>query len=800
MNHHICGMIRLLPNDALVKLEYDRVIQELTSYCLGDPGRSDAERLLPETNFQIIRIQLNEVWEFYQAEMIGSGVPFTAYQDVSHVLNMLGKAGFVMSLEDLQALRSVISLTSTIFSYFNPDTISERPYLFSIIRDIDKPYKLEKMMDKILDEEGNMRPNATKTLSQIFNKRQSKSAELSNAFRKLVHAYKGRDWLVDSIESLRNGRRVLAVKSEYKRRVRGIIHDESTTGKTAFVEPEEVIGINNDLFDLDIEKKKEIHRILAEVSTQVADHLGLVTRYSNIIRRFDLIQAKSRLARSMNAVKPKVSDSATLNIVKGYHPVLWLKNQKSGQDTVPMTLQLMSGNRILLLSGPNAGGKSVAMKCAGLLQLMVQSGMLIPVSEETEMGIFHSIFADIGDQQSLEEDLSTYSSHLVNMRTFIEAADDRTLVLIDEFGSGTDPKIGGAIAESILDRINKTKAFGVITTHYSNLKVFAFKNKGIVNGAMLFDQELLKPTFELKVGKPGSSFAFDIASKIGLDKKIIASARKKTGQSESGVEDLLVSLQNDKMKLEEQLDAADMKNSKLDKLIRNYERLKHELDIKRKKFNIEQKERKLENQANENRAFEQLIRELREGKKLEEAKALAKQLREDRMRNIEQLQKDQQEIRPEKQSTEPLKVGDQVRIISGNVYGQVESMSRDKAEVLVGSIRMKVALSDLEKSGETLTINSKKSVSVDMISHQTLFNNRLDLRGMRKAEALQVLQEFLDASLMASSTTAVILHGKGDGILRQVVKQKLKEYDHVVSSYHPKPEEGGEGITIVEMK
>ena len=628
-----------------------------------------------------------------------------------------------------------------------------------------------------------------------------KRQELEKVFRKVISEYKQKGWLSESVESFRNGRRVLSVPSEHKRKIRGIIHDESTTGKTAFLEPEIIIEINNDIFDLETEERREIYRILKDLSVLLRPYVPLFKVYQKILVRFDLIQAKARLAQKMNAHKPKLKEGPYLGIVQAYHPLLFLKNKQINKPTIPFDLTLFEPNRILVLSGPNAGGKSVTMKAVGLIQLMLQSGLLVPVDPKSEMGVFENFFTDIGDQQSLEDELSTYSSRLQNMRILLENCDQQSLILIDEFGSGTDPKVGGAIAEAILRELNLKKVSGVITTHYSNLKMFAFKTKGIVNGSMVFDKENLTPTYQMKVGRPGSSYAFEIAHKSGLDKKVLKYARHKTGKNEKAVDELLIDLQREKKEVEDRLDQLKDKEKKLEKLIRNYENMHKDLEFKRKKLKLDAKEQSLQQAAKDNREFEKLIRELKEGKKLEEAKAKAAKIREERERLVNDVTDLKEDIYYKEEvgkTQEPIKVGDFVKLKSGGATGKVESISKNKAIILVGALKMTTKLQDLVHAKTPLDINRKKGVQMNTSATAT-FESKIDLRGLRREDALKTLELYVDKAIISNATTLRIVHGKGDGILRKAVKAKLREYKDVSQVFHPEAKDGGDGVTIVEL-
>ena len=521
----------------------------------------------------------------------------------------------------------------------------------------------------------------------------------------------------------------------------------------------------------------------------------------------DVIQAKARLSYKLDGQLPRIKNRPYLAIKNGFHPLLLLKNQEQNKVVVPFELILFEGNRTLMLSGPNAGGKSITLKSVGLLQLMLQSGMLIPVDPTSEMGIFNAFFADIGDQQSIEDDLSTYSSRLKNMRIFLEKATSKSLVLIDEFGSGTDPTIGGAIAEAILKELNARKTFSIITTHYSNLKIFAHKTKGIVNGSMTFDKDNLTPTYQLRVGKPGSSYAFEIAHKSGLSKSILEYAKKRVGKNEKAVDQLLVDLQREKQELEDQLASSKEKEKALERLIRNYEELHKDMKYRRKKQKLDLKEQALQQTAKDNKDLEKLVRELKENqklsdaKKLEQAKKIAAQVRKEKEEIVVEVGQLKEEIyyQPTKAKTDrELKVGDFVKLRTGSSTGIIEGINKGKAVLRMGLMHLTVPLRDIIGAREPLEINKTKSVQLDTVGASAEFDSRIDLRGMRYEEALKVLQDYLDQALISSATTLRIIHGKGTGSLRKGVHKKLKEYRDL-AYHHPKPENGGDGVTIVEM-
>ncbi|MCB9288502.1 MAG: endonuclease MutS2 [Lewinellaceae bacterium] len=796
--------MQLLPRDLYEKLEFDKVLELLEKECLGELGADAARNLRPVSDVGLIERSLDETREFRLSIDEKDHFPITAYQVISEELRMLEVEGYVLPEEGLRNIRSVLVFARNIFKFFKGGRRETYPALYANIRELSFDDALIEAIEKVVDEEGNIRPDASPDLLRIRRQIQSKQKELERQFRIIINEYRNKGWLSDNIESFRNGRRVLSVPSEHKRKIRGIIHDESTTGKTAFIEPEAIIEINNDIFDLETEERREIYRILRELSAELRPYVPQIRIYQDVLGHFDFIQAKARLARQMNAIKPKVFDKPHFGIQQGRHPLLYLKNKNLGKPTIPFDFVLFGENRVLMLSGPNAGGKSITLKSVGLMQLMLQSGLLVPMNEGSEMGTFRELFADIGDQQSIEDDLSTYSSHLENMRKFLNQAGPDSLVLIDEFGSGTDPKIGGAIAEAILQQLNHKKVFGVITTHYSNLKIFAFKTRGIVNGSMYFDKESLSPTYELQVGRPGSSYAYEIAEKSGLSKKVLDYAKHRTGKNEKAVDQLLVDLQQEKQELEDKLRVMKEREDKLDKLIKNYEQLHRELEYRRKKMKLELKEQALQQAARDNKDMERLIREIKEQQNLEKAKEAAMKAREERKQLSEEVGGLREEIyykpvaREDKRET--IEVGDFVKLRTGGATGTVESIDRNKAVVTMGQMRMTIKLRDLQHARAPLEVQSTRSVQADMAAQAAGFESKLDIRGMRYDEALKVVEDFVDQALISNTNHLQIVHGKGNGVLRKAVRKKLKEYNVPMDIRHPEQQQGGDGVTLIEIK
>ncbi len=799
--------MKLAPKDLYQKLEFDKVLELLQKNCLGAPGRSYFQDLQLSDDANYIARQLEEVAEYQKTYAENHNFPFAAYQSITEDLKMLRIEGYVLAVESLQQIARILYSIERIYKFFDPkrDTRELYPQLFNIIRKVDFDAALRAEINRVIDEEGHVRSNASPELQRIARMQGSKRQELDKKFRQVAGGYQAKNMLADNVESFRNGRRVLAVIAEYKRQIRGILHDESASGRTVFIEPEEVIDLNNDLFDLEQDYRREIYRIMRELSAMLRPYVDTLNVYQNIMKRFDIIQAKGQLAYQLNATKPILKTSPHFKIRKAVHPLLFLKNKQSGDTTVHFHLEFKNDNRILILSGPNAGGKSICMKAVGLLQMMLQAGMLLPMEEGSEMGVFKQIFADIGDQQSLEDELSTYSSRLQNAKYFMEHANADSLVLIDEFGSGTDPKMGGAIAESILRDLNYKKVYGVITTHYSNLKTFAFNHKGLVNGHMVFNTETLSPTYQMRIGRPGSSYAFEIADKSGLPKKIINYARRKVGDKVHNFDEMLVDLQKERKALDDAKKEIAEQKKQLDQLIKNYEFAHRELEFGRKKLKLQVKEQEMVDTQQTQKDLQKLIRELREAENKQKAREKAEALLAKQKATKAKLEKKVDHIKDDiyKVYTEKeggtIEEGAQVRLRAGGMIGVVKEIKKKEAVVELENLTLSVKIRDLVLVKNAIEVNQMKGVNTELHSQPLNFEAKLDIRGMRYEKALEVLQDFLDNALMSNAMEVRIIHGKGSGVLRKAVQHKLKEYPSIKEYRFAEPEQGGDGLTIVEF-
>ena len=788
------------PSGLFTQLEFDKIIADLRSRCVGQPAKNRVENLPIMVDVQQIQSSLLAVKTFSQMVSERVEIAISEYRDLSTSWKWFDLEDSTLPIEDLLEIRNQMTMICDWYRMFTTERKADYPAVYQILR---KTGPLSDQLDHlqmVFDEEGEVRDQASPELKRIRQEIQHREKGLHKAFNSALEKYRKLGYLVDNLESMRGGRRVLSVQAEHKRKIAGLILDESTTGKTVFIQPNEAIQIENELFDVRNDERREISRILKALTSSLSTHKSDLQDHQWVITEFDLIRAKSSQARRLHADLPHIVDQASLTLVEARHPLLLLKHQGDDKAVVPFDLRLDKKNQIVVISGPNAGGKSITLKAVGLLSLMCQSGLLIPADADSTVGIYHEFMGDIGDQQSIEQDLSTYTSHLQNMRIFTERASDRSLFLIDEFGSGTEPAIGGAIAEIIMLHLLQNRAQGVITTHYGNLKIVASNTVGVSNASMNFDRVALRPTYQLKNGVPGSSFAFEMANRSGLPGHLIKKARKKMGRKEGKLEYLLTSLQREKQDLAQRLENIAQQEKALDKLVKNYEQLQNELDIKRKKLRIAEKTMRLQEQSKANQSLDKIIRELREKEKLNSAKELAKELKASRKQLTDEIVHLQDEIieqKPGKKQNEPMEVGDTVKMKIGGLTGTIDRIRKGKATIVVGNMKLDAKLTELEHSRTPIELNPAKSISTQFTLGKV--HTKLDIRGLRRSESLQRIEQFIDQALIANLQTIEIIHGKGNGTLKQAVKDKLREYKQSFDAYHPAPEQGGEGVTVVTL-
>jgi len=761
-------------------------------------GAHLVEKINISCDFEEISKALHQVSEFKTLIELDESFPSDNYLELSDILNYFDVNNSVLSEEQFLQILLFLLTIRDIFHYFKKRE-KKYTYLETLLK--EEPFKrsLLTSIAEIITEEGEVRAGVSQELDRIRKEIRRKERELDKAFNVLLSSASANGWLESGHESIKNGRRVLTVLAEHKRKVKGIIHDESATGKTFFIEPEVTVELSNDFFELKQEEKREIFRILRDLTEKLRPEVPSLRFYQQLAGTFDFNRAKALFAKQVKGTLPQLHDAPIIVLRKAYHPLLFLHHEKLNKKVIPLNIELDPAYRILVISGPNAGGKSVTLKTVGLLQLMLQSGMLVPVSPDSMMGVFSKIYVEIGDEQSIENELSTYSSWLTHMKHFIENADEQTLFFADEFGTGTDPRFGGAIAETILSEINDRKSFGVVTTHYSNIKLFATNTPGLVNGSMAFDTKTLNPLYILKMGQPGSSHAFEIAQKIGLSDKIINKAKSKVDSGYLNFDSLLATLETEKEIVDLKSKRLEKNEKELDNLIASYIALKDELEKNKKQILQDAKKKSLDQLEINERTFAQLLKEFQKKTKNENAAIVQKELQAQK----ENLKKEIEEIKAQKQKTKndiEIKPGSIVNLEGGKQSGVVEEIRKNKAVVTFGNARTLVNINDLEATAIPDAGLMKKVGNLDMGKISQEFSPEIDLRGMRTDEALQEVENLLDKAIILSQPFLRILHGKGDGILRQNIRALLKKYDFVKDFRSELPQYGGDGITLVELK
>ncbi|MDB5192110.1 MAG: mismatch repair protein MutS [Segetibacter sp.] len=690
--------MKVFPESASVQLEFEKVKDQLVLHCKSEFAKSKASELRIHTKKEFIELELKQSFEYKQLLVTSQHFPNDYVLNLQKDIKLLSIPGAVLGGDQFVALRKLTLSIQSIFRWFDNERRSAYAALANVIENSYYEKAILELMDEVLDEYGAVKDNASEELQKIRLSLFKKRNELRRMFEKAIARLSKLGYTTDIDESFSNGRRVVAVFAEHKRQVKGILHGESDTRKTAYIEPEETIELNNDIFSLENEERKEIQRILRKLTADLSVHAELLQTYHSFVGEYDFIRAKALLASDMNGEYPNVIDKAHIELRDAYHPLLLLYNKKSGKRTIPVNITLNDKNRILVISGPNAGGKTVTMKTVGLNQMMLQSGLLVPVHPASVMGIFKQLMIDIGDTQSLEFELSTYSSHLKNMKHFMEMANGKTLFFIDELGSGSDPNLGGAFAEVIMEELAFKHSFGIVTTHYLNLKVMANKVPGIINGAMEFDEENLQPLYKLIIGKPGSSYTFSIAERIGLPKHLIKKARKLIDEDHFSLDKLL-------NRTEQDLREVQKKEQELSKLLQENERLKKEMNhvLDKERHRQEVEKLKLQNKITEDRITElkdserKLKHIVLEWRKTEDKDELVKQ-----MQNLLFKKKDVATNKVAKkiegrytEVAADIEVGMKVKLKRNYQVGEVKEIRGKRAIVQIGMLPMNVDLADL---------------------------------------------------------------------------------------------------------
>ncbi|HEY0677549.1 MAG TPA: DNA mismatch repair protein MutS [Chitinophagaceae bacterium] len=694
--------MKVFPESALVQLEFNKVKALLAEHCKTEYGQEKAEELRVHTRKDFISLDLQQSNEYKLVIQSGIYFPNDHALNISRELKLLSIPGAVLNGEQFILIRKLADSLQSIFRWFDTERRTAYPALAKVIEHTHYEKTILKLIDDILDESGVVRDNASDDLGRIRMNLYRKRAELRRVFDRILGKLNKAGYVADIEEAFLNGRRVVALFAEHKRQVKGILHGESDTRRTAYVEPEETIVLNNDIFALENDESREVYRILRELTSRLSAYADLLQSYHDVLGEYDFIRAKAKLAIDMNGEFPLVTDKAHVHLRDAYHPLLYLYNKESQKPTIPVQISLNDKAHILVISGPNAGGKTVTMKTVGLLQLMLQSGLLVPVHPDSEFGIFKQLMIHIGDTQSIEFELSTYSSHLKHMKHFIENANGKTLFFIDELGSGSDPNLGGAFAEVIMEELARRHAFGIVTTHYLNLKVMANKTRGIVNGAMAFDEKNLQPLYKLIIGKPGSSYTFSIAERIGLDKRLIQRARDLVSEDHFRLDKLL-------NRAEQDLQQVQQKEKELQKLLQENDKLKKEMQalLNKEKHHQQVELLKHQNKITEDRIaylkemerkLKQIVFDWRKAENEEDKKSLMKQMQALLFKQKEKqvVEKARKKINSKYEETgEEIIPGVKVLMKKNHQVGEVQELRGKKAIVKIGLLPMQVNIADL---------------------------------------------------------------------------------------------------------
>lgn len=783
------------PENAVDKLGFSEIKNLISDKCLSEAGRALVQRIQPQVKLDQIDRFLRQTQEFKNMILHDTPLPVDHIYAIKPLAERIKVEGAFLSDEEFYRLLLSLRTVYAILRYFG-DREGQYPYLEILFEHLPIEKSLVRSVEQVIDDRGKIRDNASKLLLDLQQQISKSEQEARKRLESVFKTAKGNGWTADGGITIREGRLCIPILAENKRKVKGLIHDESATGQTAFIEPEEVFHLNNKVRDLEFERRREIVRILVALTDEIRPHVPLLLSYHGLLTKLDFVRAKALFAIDIEADMPVLSKEAEINLVNARHPLLYLNTLQDPEHTVvPLNIKMDEQERIVLVSGPNAGGKSVCMKTVGLLQLMLQSGLLIPADERSTMGVFKQFFADIGDDQSIESDLSTYSAHLSKMKYFTQFANGRTLVLIDEFGTGTDPQFGGPIAEAILEELNRKKVRGVVTTHYSNLKLFASNNEGLQNASMLFDNQQMKPLYILQMGKPGSSYAFEIAQKIGLSKEILASAKAKIGEQQNRVDSLLVDLERDKKDIYHTKVAVTKKERELETLKEKYETLQAEIDENRKEIIRKAKEEAREVLKSANRLVENTISEIKAVKAdKEKTKSLRANLQKSLDKHSEAPKKPNKVVAAAEDV--PLEVGDWVRIEDTGSEGEILEITKSNSLIIaLGSLRTVVKknrVTKLKSKEKSKAVKRQAVMSSESIAD---FHPEVDVRGMRTEEALNKIELVLDRAVMIGYPSLKIIHGKGDGILRRFIRDYLRKYNHVSRFEDEHADRGGDGIT-----
>lgn len=829
----------IYPHNFEQKIGFDSIRQLLKDKCLSTLGQERVDNIVFSDIHSEIEERLSQVTEFIRIIQEEDSFPDQYFFDVRPSLKRIRVEGMYLDEQELFDLRRSLETIRDIVKFLSHNNEEEEdslyPYLKKLAGDIAVFPQIIGKIDGILNKFGKIKDNASAELSRIRKELTATTNGISRSLNAILRNAQSEGYVdKDVTPTMRDGRLVIPVAPGLKRKIKGIVHDESSSGKTVFIEPAEVVEANNRIRELEGEERREIIRILTDFSNTLRPAIPDILQSYEFLAEIDFIRAKAHFAIQTNAIKPALENTQVIDWTMAVHPLLQLSLAKHGKKVIPLDIELNTKSRILIISGPNAGGKSVCLKTVGLLQYMLQCGMLIPLHERSHAGIFSSIFIDIGDEQSIENDLSTYSSHLLNMKNMIKNCNERSLILIDEFGSGTEPQIGGAMAEAVLKRFNAKESFGVITTHYQNLKHYAEDHEGIVNGAMLYDRHLMQPLFQLQIGNPGSSFAVEIARKIGLPEDVIADASELVGSEYINADKYLQDIVRDKRYWEGKRQTIRQREKHMEEAIAKYETEIQELQKSRKEIIRKAKEDAERLLQESNAKIENTIRVIKEAQAEKEQTRLARKelsdfresinaiekagIEEKIARKMEKL-KEKQNRKKEKKNqpdrpqqiaapkVEPIIVGSNVRIKGQTSTGEVIEISGKNVTVAFGMIKTSVKLDRLERTNAVQVKKQEpKSTFISTQTHDEMYEKKLnfkqdiDVRGMRGDEAIQAVTYFIDDAILIGMGRVRILHGTGTGILRTLIRDYLKTVPGVAHFQDEHVQFGGAGITVVDFK
>lgn len=814
----------IYPSDFENKIGFKAIRERLNELCISEMGKEFVGKMCFSTDVDEIHTYLRLIQDFQTLMQDGVPFPVRDYNDLRDEFKHLAIDGTVISLESMFALKPTLSALFYVFKFFKSEASDKVQYLKALAEGISIDNHIFTEINRLIDDKGEIPDNASAELAEIRRDIRRKQSSIDHRMHKILVEAKNSGWTDSTAEmTIRDGRPVIPVRAADKRELRGFIHDESATGQTVYIEPAEIFETNNEIKELEYAERREINKILLAFTKILRPEIPNLTMAWRLLGLLDFIRAKAILSHEYNCVIPELTDEPMFDWIEARHPLLEQKLKGQGKNITPLDLKLGAANdnevprsarndsRILVISGPNAGGKSVCLKTIGLIQYMLQCGLAIPVKIDSKCGIFHDMFIDIGDEQSLENDLSTYSSHLINMKELLEHGNERTLFLIDEFGTGTEPQLGGAIAEAILLKMNEKKSFGVVTTHYANLKLLADNHPGIVNGAMLFDTRYLQPLYVMMIGKPGSSFAFEIAKKIGFPQEILDSAAVISGREHLDFDQQLQQLEIEKKEVRKKEYELKVADKLLDEVVTKYKG--HLADIEKHKNRL-LKEANKEAQALIDKANAKIERTIKEIKEAQAEKQRTKELREelkemknDLVKDAEVISKKLKAEEKEEVVAQEFRVGDTVCINELEIIGELLAISDTDATVQFGDVRLRTTADKLRKLSKTQAKKAannpsylRKSIMNDINEKAEKFNLTLDVRGQRGDEAVDNVAKYIDEATLLSIKEVSILHGKGNGILRKLIREYLSKQQCVQSFNDASLETGGAGITRVTLK